>query len=59
AGAADFDGDGHPEIAFVETPHIGGTLRLYEYRDRKLHEDHVARGFSNYAVGSREQDRGA
>lgn len=55
AGAADFDGDGRIEIAFVETPHIGGTLRLYEYRDGKLHEDHAARGFSNHAIGSREQ----
>jgi hypothetical protein len=59
AGAADFDGDGHLEIAFVETSHIGGTLRLYEYRDRKLHEDHAARGFSNHAIGSREQDMAA
>ena len=53
-GAADFDGDGRTEIAFVETPHIGGTLRLYEYRDGKLDEDHAARGFSNHAIGSRE-----
>lgn len=28
-GAADFDGDGRTEVAFVETLHIGGTLRLY------------------------------
>ncbi len=58
-GAADFDGDGRTEVAFVETPHIGGTLRLYEFRDRKLHEDHAARGFSNHAIGSREQTQAA
>ncbi|MEP4379036.1 MAG: VCBS repeat-containing protein [Alphaproteobacteria bacterium] len=58
-GAADFDGDGWTEIAFVETPHIGGTLRLYEFRDRTLHADHAARGFSNHGIGSREQDLAA
>ncbi len=58
-GAADFDGDGRTEVAFVETPHIGGTLRLYEFRDRKLHQDHAARGFSNHAIGSREQAQAA
>ncbi len=59
AGAADFDGDGHPEIAFVETPDIGGILRLYEFRDRKLHEDHAAPGLSDHATGSREQSQSA
>tara|TARA_R110002110_G_scaffold85816_4_gene223711 strand:- start:44794 stop:45843 length:1050 start_codon:yes stop_codon:yes gene_type:complete len=58
-GAADFDGDGRTEVAFVETPHIGGTLRLYEFRDRKLFEDHAAGGFSNHAIGSREQSLAA
>lgn len=58
-GAADFDGDGWTEVAFVETPHIGGTLRLYEFRNRRLHEDHAARGFSNHAIGSREQSQAA
>jgi hypothetical protein len=58
-GAGDFDGDGVVEIAYVETPHIGGALRLFEYRDRRLHEDHAARGFSNHAIGSRVQDQSA
>lgn len=58
-GAADFDGDGQTEVAFVETPHIGGRLRLFEFRDRKLHEDHAAHGFSNHAIGSREQSQAA
>ncbi len=59
AGAADFDGDGFVEIAYVETPHIGGTLRLLEYRDRALHIDHQEFGFSNHAIGSRIQDLSA
>ncbi|MFT5180377.1 MAG: hypothetical protein ACI8S3_000250 [Alphaproteobacteria bacterium] len=59
AGAGDFDGDGRTEVAYVETPHIGGTLRLYEYNNRKLTADGAARGFSNHAIGTREQDLAA
>lgn len=59
AGAGDFDGDGRTEVAYVETPHIGGTLKLYEYNNRKLTADGAARGFSNHAIGSREQSQAA
>lgn len=53
-GAADFDGDGATEIALVRTPHIGGTLVLYRWRDGRLTEAHRAEGFSNHAIGTRE-----
>ncbi len=53
-GAADFDGDGTSEIAVVITPHIGGTLQLYEWQGNRLIADHNAFGFSNHAMGSRE-----
>ncbi len=53
-GAADFDGDGATEIALVQTPHIGGTLRLYRWQDGRLTEAHRAEGFSNHAIGTRE-----
>ena len=59
AGAGDFDGDGRVEIAYVETPHIGGTLKLYEYNNGTLTADGAARGFSNHAIGSREQAQAA
>lgn len=59
AGAGDFDGDGRGEVAYVETPHIGGTLKLYEYNNRQLTADGAARGFSNHAIGTREQDQAA
>lgn len=59
AGAGDFDGDGRTEVAYVETPHIGGTLILYEYNNRRLKKDGAARGFSNHAIGSREQGQAA
>lgn len=59
AGAADYDGDGVVEVAFVETPHIGGTLKLYAFADRRLVADHAIGGFSNHAIGSRVQDMAA
>lgn len=54
AGAADFDGDGRVEIAYVETPHIGGTLKVWELRDGALQQEQAVEGFSNHAIGSRE-----
>lgn len=53
-GTGDFDGDGTIEAAAVITPHIGGTLQLYEWRGDKLVADHARSGFSNHAMGSRE-----
>ena len=53
AGIADFDGDGRVEIAAVITPHIGGTLKLYELRDGRLAEKAAEPGFSNHEIGSR------
>lgn len=52
-GVADFDGDGETEIAIVETPHIGGTLRLLRKEGRMLKKITYAWGFSNHAHGSR------
>jgi hypothetical protein len=59
AGAADFDSDGKIEIAYVETPHIGGTLRVYQLGLGGLHQDHEAPGFSNHKMGSRVLDMSA
>ena len=59
AGAADFDGDGRVEIAYVETPHIGGTLRVWELTDGALRQEQAVEGFSNHAIGSRELDLSA
>ena len=52
-GVGDFDNDGRNEIAAVITPHIGGTLQLYEMQGNHLVKDHSAYGFSNHAMGSR------
>lgn len=53
-GAADFDGDGVIEIAYVETPHLGGVLRIVSLRDGKLVEEASRSGYSNHRIGSRE-----
>jgi len=55
AGIADYDGDKRKEIAIVVTPHIGGRLEFWEYRDRKLHLKKQLNGFSNHTIGSRAQ----
>ena len=56
AGIADYDGDGHKEIAIVVTPHIGGTLQFWSLRDGALVLKAKKYGFSNHAIGSREQE---
>ena len=59
AGAADFDGDGRIEIALVETPHIGGTLRIFSLGPDGLVQEASEAGFSNHAIGSRVLDLSA
>lgn len=51
-GVADLDGDGRAEIAAVITPHIGGTLKIYQLRGDALVEIAAAFGFSNHVYGS-------
>lgn len=53
-GAADFDGDGVTEVAYVETPHIGGILRILSLQDGRLVEEASMAGYSNHRIGSRE-----
>ena len=52
-GVGDFDGDGRQEVAYVETPHIGGILRIVALKDGRLKEVAVRHGFSNHEIGSR------
>ena len=51
-GVADFDGDDRPEIAYVETPHIGGVLKVWRMQGGGLAEVAELPGFSNHARGS-------
>lgn len=52
-GAADFDGDGRIEVALVETPHIGGVLKLYRWQQGRLSPAAAWPGVSNHILGSR------
>ena len=54
AGIADYRGSGSKQIAFVKTPHIGGTLYFYEMIENKLKRVAGLHGFSNHVIGSPE-----
>ena len=50
-GAADMDGDGKVEIAYVDRPHLAKTLRVWRYDAGRLTEVASAAGFSNHRIG--------
>ena len=52
AGIADFNNDGRVDIAYIQTPHIGGILRYWSMLDSGFTELARAHGFSNHAIGS-------
>jgi len=54
AGAADFDGDGILDIAYVETPHLGKLLKIVRLKDSELVTFAQAAGFSNHRIGDPE-----
>ncbi|MEM1044614.1 MAG: hypothetical protein AAGL24_00630 [Pseudomonadota bacterium] len=54
AGIADFAGNGRHMIAFVRTPHIGGTLYFYDLASGTLRQRGALYGFSNHQIGARE-----
>jgi hypothetical protein len=51
AGIADFDGDGVMDVAYVETPHIGGILRIWSFAGNEAREIASAPGYSNHRIG--------
>jgi hypothetical protein len=50
-GAADVTGDGRPEIAWVETPHLGRILRLMRRQGDRLVEIAAHAGVTNHRIG--------
>jgi len=50
-GMADFTGDGRPEIAWVETPHLGRTLRLARLQGDRLVPFAAHPGVTNHRIG--------
>ncbi len=53
-GAADIDGDGYVEIAYVDRPHLAKTLRIWRYQNRQLSEIASLGGVTNHRIGERD-----
>ncbi len=50
-GAADLDGDGTVEVAYVETPHMGGTLKIVRLAGDRLLPVAELAGLTNHRIG--------
>lgn len=50
-GAADLDGDGYMEIAYIDRPHLARTLRIWRYQNETLTEVAAASGLTNHRIG--------
>ncbi|HSF90962.1 MAG TPA: VCBS repeat-containing protein [Paracoccaceae bacterium] len=50
-GAADMDGDGFTEIAYVDRPHLAKTLRIWRLRGIALEEVTEIAGLTNHKIG--------
>lgn len=53
-GAADFDGDGNVEVAYIDRPHLAKTLRVWRYKDGTLSEIASLPGLTNHRIGERD-----
>lgn len=51
AGIADFNGDGQNDIAYVETPHLGKTLKFWTMQDGALTQIARVNGLTNHRIG--------
>lgn len=50
-GAADLDGDGLIEIAYIDRPHLAKTLRVWRFQDGDLTEIAAGSGLTNHRIG--------
>ncbi|MEM6307146.1 MAG: VCBS repeat-containing protein [Pseudomonadota bacterium] len=50
-GIGDFNGDGHPDVAFVDRPHLAQVLRIYSLIDGVFLEIATAAGLTNHTIG--------
>ncbi len=50
-GAADLDGDGNIEIAYIDRPHLAKTLRIWRFEKGTLTEIASKPGLSNHKIG--------
>lgn len=50
-GAADLDGDGNVEVAYIDRPHLAKTLRVWRYIDGALVSVADLAGLTNHSIG--------
>ncbi|MEX3014581.1 FG-GAP repeat domain-containing protein [Gymnodinialimonas hymeniacidonis] len=50
-GAADFDGDGVMDIAYIDRPHLARTLRIWRFEGDALTEIATLEGLTNHRIG--------
>lgn len=53
AAIYDLDGDGKVELAWIQTPHIGGILKVAKIKAGKLTAFSEIFGYSNHGIGER------
>ncbi len=53
-GAADLDGDGSVELAYVDRPHLAKTLRVFRFSKGKLVALGNLPGVTNHRIGERD-----
>ncbi|MEL0436200.1 VCBS repeat-containing protein [Phycobacter sp. 'Weihai'] len=50
-GAADLDGDGKVELAYIDRPHLAKTLRIWRFEGDELAEIASLPGLTNHRIG--------
>lgn len=50
-GIADFNGDDRLDVAYIQTPHIGGILKVWSMTNNGFEQIAEQRGFSNHSIG--------
>lgn len=50
-GAADLNGDGHLEIAYIEKPHLSKILKIWRLKNGKLRLISQLKGLTNHKIG--------
>ncbi|WP_050931623.1 FG-GAP repeat domain-containing protein [Aestuariivita boseongensis] len=50
-GAADLDGDGQIEVAYIDRPHLAKTLRVWRYTPDGFNEVATLPGLTNHRIG--------
>ena len=53
-GAADLDGDGTIEIAYVDRPHLARTVLIWRFENGALRQVGSAEGYANHRIGERD-----